>query len=48
LSVPCGFTYTGLPVGLQIIANHWGEAKILQAGYAFEQATEWGRHHPNI
>jgi aspartyl-tRNA(Asn)/glutamyl-tRNA(Gln) amidotransferase subunit A len=48
LSVPCGFTNTGLPVGLQIIAKHWGEAKILQAGHAFEEATEWTGHHPNI
>jgi len=48
LSVPCGFTNSGLPVGLQIIAKHWGEAKILQAGHAFEQATEWTRSHPKI
>ncbi len=48
LSVPCGFTKTGLPVGLQIIAKHWGEAKGLRAGHAFEQATEWTRHHPAI
>ncbi len=48
LSIPCGITKTGLPVGLQIIAKHWDEAKILQAGYAFEQATEWWRHHPNV
>ncbi|MGD0752375.1 MAG: amidase [Anaerolineales bacterium] len=46
LSIPCGFTKTGLPVGLQIISKHWGEAMILQAGYAFEQATGWWRHHP--
>jgi len=48
LSVPCGFTKTGLPVGLQIISKHRGEALILQAGYAFEQATEWWNHHPNV
>jgi aspartyl-tRNA(Asn)/glutamyl-tRNA(Gln) amidotransferase subunit A len=48
LSVPCGFTRTGLPEGLQIVSKHWGEAKILQAGYAFEQAAEWWHHHPNI
>jgi len=41
LSVPCGFTGDNLPMGLQIIARHWGEAKALQAGHAFEQATEW-------
>jgi len=48
LSVPCGFTRAGLPVGLQIISKHWGEANILRAGYAYEQATRWWRHHPNI
>ena len=48
LSVPCGFTKAGLPVGLQIISKHWGEANILRAGYAYEQATGWWRHPPNI
>jgi aspartyl-tRNA(Asn)/glutamyl-tRNA(Gln) amidotransferase subunit A len=41
LSIPCGFTGSGLPVGLQIVSKHWGEAKVLQAAYAFEQATAW-------
>jgi len=41
LSVPCGFTGSGLPVGLQIVSKHWGEAKLLQTAYAFEQATAW-------
>jgi aspartyl-tRNA(Asn)/glutamyl-tRNA(Gln) amidotransferase subunit A len=48
LSVPCGFTGTGLPVGLQVISRHWGEAKLLQAGHAYEQAAGWRQHHPNI
>jgi aspartyl-tRNA(Asn)/glutamyl-tRNA(Gln) amidotransferase subunit A len=48
LSIPCGFTKTGLPVGLQIVSRHWGEAKILQAGYAFEQASEWSMRKPSI
>jgi aspartyl-tRNA(Asn)/glutamyl-tRNA(Gln) amidotransferase subunit A len=48
LSVPCGFTDTGLPLGLQIISKHWAETKVLQAGYAFEQATKWHEHHPDI
>ncbi len=41
LSVPCGFTQEGLPIGLQIVSGAWQEAKMLRAGYAFEQATEW-------
>jgi aspartyl-tRNA(Asn)/glutamyl-tRNA(Gln) amidotransferase subunit A len=48
LSVPCGFTGENLPIGLQIISRHWGEAKALQAGHAFEQATEWHNRRPNI
>ena len=48
LSVPCGFTGEELPIGLQIISKHWGEAKALQAGHAFEQATEWHNRRPNI
>ncbi len=48
LSIPCGFTEAGLPVGLQIVSKHWGEGKVLQAGHAFEQATEWHTRFPNV
>jgi aspartyl-tRNA(Asn)/glutamyl-tRNA(Gln) amidotransferase subunit A len=48
LSIPCGFSETGLPIGLQIVSKHWGEVKVLQAGFAFEQSTEWHDHHPNV
>jgi len=41
LSLPCGFTSDGLPIGLQIIGPHWGEAKLLRGGYAYERATDW-------
>jgi len=41
ISVPCGFTQSGLPIGLQIIGSHWGEAKVLQLAHAYEQATTW-------
>ena len=41
ISVPCGFTVNNLPIGLQIVSKHWGEAKVLQAGYAYEQMTNW-------
>jgi len=46
LSLPCGFTQSGLPIGLQIVARAWGDAKALNAGYAFEQATEWHTRNP--
>ncbi|HAV77433.1 MAG TPA: Asp-tRNA(Asn)/Glu-tRNA(Gln) amidotransferase subunit GatA [Anaerolineae bacterium] len=48
LSVPCGFTSEGLPIGLQIVAKAWGDAKALNAGYAYEQATEWHKKFPMI
>jgi aspartyl-tRNA(Asn)/glutamyl-tRNA(Gln) amidotransferase subunit A len=48
LSIPCGFTGSGLPVGLQLVSKHWGEAQVLQAGHAFEQATEWHTRRPAL
>ena len=41
ISVPCGFTSAGLPIGLQIIGPHWREDRVLQLAYAYEQATNW-------
>lgn len=46
ISVPCGFTRAGLPIGLQISGPHWAEATILQLAHAYEQATEWHTRHP--
>jgi len=48
ISVPCGFTQAGLPIGLQIIGPHWGEAKVLRLAYAYEQATAWHKRQPKI
>ena len=48
LSIPCGFNSEGLPIGMQIIARAWGDAKVLNAGYAYEQATEWHKKFPKI
>ena len=48
LSLPCGFTSEGLPIGLQIVSRAWGDAKVLNAGYAYEQATEWHTRKPVI
>lgn len=47
LSVPCGFT-GGLPVGLQLAAARWHEAKILQVAHAYEQAHEWWKQQPTL
>jgi aspartyl-tRNA(Asn)/glutamyl-tRNA(Gln) amidotransferase subunit A len=41
LSVPAGFSTSGLPIGLQLIGKPFGEETILRAAHAFEQATEW-------
>jgi aspartyl-tRNA(Asn)/glutamyl-tRNA(Gln) amidotransferase subunit A len=46
ISVPCGFTATGLPMGLQISGPHWQEGRVLQLAYAYEQATDWHRRQP--
>jgi aspartyl-tRNA(Asn)/glutamyl-tRNA(Gln) amidotransferase subunit A len=48
ISVPCGFTKAGLPIGLQIIGPHWGEARVLQLAHAYEQATEWHKRSPKL
>jgi aspartyl-tRNA(Asn)/glutamyl-tRNA(Gln) amidotransferase subunit A len=48
LSIPCGFTKEGLPIGMQIVSRAWTDAKALNAGYAFEQATEWHKNSPRI
>jgi aspartyl-tRNA(Asn)/glutamyl-tRNA(Gln) amidotransferase subunit A len=47
ISIPCGFTKAGLPIGLQIIGPHWGEARVLQLAHAYEQATEWHKQKPS-
>jgi aspartyl-tRNA(Asn)/glutamyl-tRNA(Gln) amidotransferase subunit A len=46
ISVPCGFTSSGLPIGLQISGPHWGEPAVLALAHAYEQATEWHTRRP--
>ena len=46
MSVPCGFSKTGLPIGLQIMGSHFGEEKILRTAYNFEQATDFHEKKP--
>ena len=49
ISIPCGFTRTGLPVGLQIVGRRRQEASVLAAAAAFEQAAPWvGRIPPVV
>ena len=46
ISVPCGFSSSGLPIGLQISGPPFGEKKVLALAYAYEQATGWYRRRP--
>jgi len=48
LSVPCGFTAAGLPIGLQIIGPHRSDVNLLNIGYVYEQATGYGKRYPEI
>jgi len=48
LALPCGFAPNGLPVSLQLAGRPFGEATVLRAGHAYEQATEWHRRRPQL
>jgi len=48
LSLPCGFTASGLPIGLQIVAPAWAEKNLLRAAQAYEQATDWHKPKPAL
>jgi aspartyl-tRNA(Asn)/glutamyl-tRNA(Gln) amidotransferase subunit A len=48
ISVPCGFTIGGLPVGLQLIARHFDEGTLLRAAHAYEQSTDWHKRKPMV
>jgi aspartyl-tRNA(Asn)/glutamyl-tRNA(Gln) amidotransferase subunit A len=48
LSIPCGFTTSGLPIGLQISGPHLGEEKVLALAHAYEQATDWHKRRPAL
>jgi aspartyl-tRNA(Asn)/glutamyl-tRNA(Gln) amidotransferase subunit A len=46
ISVPCGFTTAGLPIGLQIAGHAFAEAMVLRIARAYEHATDWRRTPP--
>jgi amidase len=48
ISVPCGFSTEGLPLSLQLIGRHGEEGTVMQAGHAYEQATEWHKRRPPV
>lgn len=48
ISIPCGFTREGLPVGMQLMGPRWGERRLLAIARAYEEATEWHMRRPNL
>jgi aspartyl-tRNA(Asn)/glutamyl-tRNA(Gln) amidotransferase subunit A len=48
VSVPCGFTRDGLPVGLQLVGPAGEDALVLAAAEAYERAAPWRRNHPAL
>jgi len=48
MSVPCGFSGSGLPMAFQLIGRPFDEATLLRAGHAYECATEWHRRVPAL
>ena len=48
ISVPCGFTNRGLPIGLQIAGRWWEEQTVLNVAYALQLETGWHEHHPDL
>ena len=48
ISVPGGFTTSGLPVGVQIVGRHRDDWSVLQVAHAFEQATQYGKRRPRV
>ena len=48
ISVPCGFSKSGLPIGLQLIGRPFEEEIVLRGAHAYEQATEWRLRKPNL
>ena len=48
ITVPCGFTKSGLPIGVQIVGAPFAEATVLALAHAYERETEWHTHHPKL
>jgi len=46
ISIPCGFDGLGLPIGLQLVARPWAEARLLRIARAYERATSWHERRP--
>ena len=48
MSLPAGFSETGLPIGVQLIGAAFADATLVRIGRAFQSATDWHRHRPDL
>ncbi len=48
ISVPCGFSQKGIPIGMQLLTKHFDEKTMFKVAYAYEQATSWHKEFPKI
>lgn len=48
LALPCGYSSGGLPLGMQLVGRPGDDARVLQAGHAFQQASDWHRRRPQL
>lgn len=48
LSVPCGFTTDGLPIGMMIVGKHFAESTVLRIGHAYQEVTDWHNRRPPV
>jgi aspartyl-tRNA(Asn)/glutamyl-tRNA(Gln) amidotransferase subunit A len=48
MSLPCGFSKNGLPIGLQVSSPAWEEARLLAIAHAYEQQTDWSQRRPLV
>ena len=48
MSLPCGFSNSGFPIGMQLIGKPWDEETIFKAASAYEAATDWHKRKPKI
>jgi aspartyl-tRNA(Asn)/glutamyl-tRNA(Gln) amidotransferase subunit A len=48
ITVPCGFSRTGMPIGLQISGASWREEDVLALAHAYQRETDWHTHHPTL
>ncbi|MFN3966952.1 MAG: amidase family protein, partial [Endomicrobiia bacterium] len=48
ISIPCGFSKNGLPIGMQILGKYFDEATVLKVAYNYEKSTDWHKKYPEI